>query len=172
MKKSVAILLTILAAATTALPQSFTLDSFNKAKAALDRSVAAYGGRDALNSIANVSLRINGESVHRNQSRRPGDMDRTDYTAELVIDVKNSRIMQTQKGHYPGGFNWQNGFVIDAGNRTGFDLIRKTSNPPNPITPGAVRGNIRLKTSRAVAPSAIRTPISCIRVCTRNAITP
>ena len=143
MKKSVAILLTILAAATTALPQSFTLDSFNKAKAALDRSVAAYGGRDALNAIANVSFRINGESVHRNQSRRPGDMDRTDYTAELVIDVKNSRIMQTQKGHYPGGFNWQNGFVIDAGNRTGFDLIRKTSNPPNPITPGAVRGNMR-----------------------------
>ncbi|HEU4767716.1 MAG TPA: MBL fold metallo-hydrolase [Pyrinomonadaceae bacterium] len=143
MKKSVAILLTIFAAATTALPQSFTLDSFNKAKAALDRSVAAYGGRDALNSIANVSFRITGESVHRNQSRRPGDMDRTDYSAEFVIDVKNSRIMQTQKGHYPGGFNWNNGFVIDAGNRTGFDLIRKTSNPPNPVTPGVFRGNIR-----------------------------
>ncbi len=143
MKKSAAILLTILMAAINALPQSFTLDSFSKAKAALDRSVAAYGGRDALNAISNVTVRITGESVHRNQSRRPGDMDRTDYSAELVIDVKNSRIMQTQKGHYPGGFNWHNGFVIDAGNRTGFDLIRKTSYPPTPISPGAVRGNIR-----------------------------
>lgn len=143
MKKSVAILITVLMAATTALPQSFTLDSFSKAKAALDRSVAAYGGRDALNAIANVSIRIAGESVHRNQSRRTGDMDRTPYTAELVIDVKNSRIMQTQKGHYPGGFNWHNGFVIDAGNRTNFDLVRNTSSPPSQISPGAVRGNMR-----------------------------
>lgn len=143
MKKSAAILLTILMAAINALPQSFTLDSFNKAKAALDRSVAAYGGRDALNSIGNVTFRITGESVHRNQSRRPGDMDRTDYGAELVIDVKNSRIMQTQKGHYPGGFDWHNGFVIDAGNRTGFDLIRKTANPPNTVSPAVFRGNIR-----------------------------
>lgn len=143
MKKSAAILLTILMAAINALPQSFTLDSFTKAKATLDRSVAAYGGRDALNAIGNVTFRITGESVHRNQSRRPGDMDRTAYSADLVIDVKNSRIFQTQKGHYPGGFDWHNGFVIDAGNRTGFDLIRKTSNPPNTVSPGAFRGNIR-----------------------------
>ena len=48
MKKSFAILLTVLIAVTNALSQSFTIDSFTKAKAVLDRSVAAYGGREAL----------------------------------------------------------------------------------------------------------------------------
>ena len=143
MRKSFAVLLTVLIAVTSALSQSFTLDSFTKAKAVLDRSVAAYGGRDALSSIANVSIRIAGESVHRNQSRRPGDLDRTQYTGELIIDLKNSRAMQTQKGHYPGGFDWHNGFVVDGNTRTSFDFIRKTSNPPGTITPAAFRGNIR-----------------------------
>ena len=143
MKKSFAVVITVLIAVTSAVAQSLTIDSFNKAKAVLDRSVAAYGGREGLNSINNVSIRVAGESVHRNQSRRPGDRDRTPYNGEVVIDLKNSRAMQTQKGHYPGGFNWHNGLVVDAGNRTSFDLIRKTSNPPGPITPAVFRGNIR-----------------------------
>ncbi len=44
MKKSFAVVITVLIAVTSALPQSLTLDSFIKAKAVLDRSVAAYGG--------------------------------------------------------------------------------------------------------------------------------
>ncbi len=143
MKKSFAILLTVLIAVTNALSQSFTIDSFTKAKAVLDRSVAAYGGREALNSIGNVSIRLGGETVHRNQSRRPGDLDRTPFAGELVIDVKNSRALQTQKGHYPGGFDWHNGFVVDNNTRTSFDFIRKTSNPPGNITPAIFKGNIR-----------------------------
>jgi hypothetical protein len=39
--------------------------------------------------------------------------------------------------------NWNNGFVVDAGNRTGFDLIRKTSNPPGAITPAIFKANTR-----------------------------
>jgi len=143
MKKSVAISLIVLIAVTTAMAQSFTLDSFAKAKAVLDRSVEAYGGREALNSIATVAIRLTGESVHRNQSRRPGDLDRTPYSGELMIDLKNSRAMQTQKGHYPGGFDWHNGFVVDGNTRTGFDFIRKTSNPPGTITPAIFKGNLR-----------------------------
>lgn len=143
MKKSFAILLTVLIAVTSALPQSFTIDSFTKAKAILDRSVAAYGGPEALSSISNVSIRLAGESVHRNQSRRPGDLDRTPFAGELVIDLKNSRAMQTQKGHYPGGFDWHNGFVVDNNTRTSFDFIRKTSNPPGNITPAIFKGSIR-----------------------------
>lgn len=143
MKKFFAIAFTILFAITSAQAQSFTIESFTKAKAVLDRAVTAYGGREALASIQNVSIRLAGESVHRNQSRRPEDLDRTPYKGELVIDLKNSRAMQTQKGHYPGGFNWHNGFVIDAGNRTSFDLIRKTSNAPGPITPAIFRASTR-----------------------------
>ena len=54
MKKSCAVLFTLLIAAATTYSQSFTLDSFNKAKATLDRSVAAYGGRDALTDRKSV----------------------------------------------------------------------------------------------------------------------
>jgi hypothetical protein len=143
MTKSIAIVAMLLIVASNALPQSLTTESFAKAKAVLDRSVAAYGGMEELNAIGNVSLQITGESVHRNQSRRPGDLDRTPYTAEIVIDLKNSRARQVQKGQYPGGFNWNNGFVVDAGNRTGFDLIRKTSNPPGAITPAIFKANTR-----------------------------
>ncbi len=143
MKKSCALLIILLLAATTAVSQNFTLDSFNKAKSALDRSVAAYGGREALSSINNVSIRLGGESVHRNQSRRPGDLDRTEYNGELMIDLKNSRGRQTQKGQYPGGFHWHSGFVADAGNRIFFDLIRKTSNPPSPMSAAAFKANTR-----------------------------
>jgi len=143
MKKSFALVFMLLIAASCAVSQSLTTESFTKAKAVVDKSVAAYGGAEELNAISNVSLRIAGESVHRNQSRRPGDMDRTEYTGEILIDLKNSRARQIQKGHYPGGFNWHNGQVIDAGNRTGFDLIRKTSNPPGQITPANFKANTR-----------------------------
>ena len=143
MRKPVAIVAVLLLAATGVAPQNFTIDSFTKAKATLDRSANAYGGLAALNAIANISIKTAGESVHRNQSRRLGDLDRTPYTGELVIDLKNARAMQTQKGHYPGGFNWHTGFVVDAGNRTSFDLIRKTSNPPGQISPAIFRANIR-----------------------------
>lgn len=119
------------------------MESFIKARATLDRSINAYGGRDSLTSIANVSIKIDGDSVHRNQSRRPGDFDRTDYTGELVFDLKNVRILQTQKGQYPGGFRWENGVVIDAGNRTGFDLIRRTSTPSTPVTIAAFKAATR-----------------------------
>ena len=101
MRKSFALVFTLLVTATSALSQSLTTESFAKAKAVLDRSVAAYGGTEELTAISNVSLRVAGESVHRNQSRRPGDFDRTEYSAEFVIDLKNSRARQTQKGHYP-----------------------------------------------------------------------
>jgi glyoxylase-like metal-dependent hydrolase (beta-lactamase superfamily II) len=135
MKQFFAALVLALITVTTASSQGFTIDSFTKAKAVLDRSVTAYGGADGLNAIGNVSIRITGESVHRNQSRRPGTSDRTEFTGEMVIDLKNSRARYVQKGHYPGGFNWNNGWVVEAGSRTSFDLIRKTSNQPGSITP-------------------------------------
>ena len=97
MRKSFTIVITLLIVASSAVAQSLTTESYVKAKAVLDRSVAAYGGTEELNAIGNVSLKIAGESVHRNQSRRPGDLDRTPYSAELLIDLKNSRMRQTQK---------------------------------------------------------------------------
>ena len=69
MRKSSAIVITLLVLVSSAFAQSLTAESFAQAKAVLDRSVAAYGGVDELNAISNVSLRIVGETVHRNQSK-------------------------------------------------------------------------------------------------------
>ena len=143
MKQFCAALVLVGIAITTVSSQNLTVDSFTRAKATLDRSVAAYGGVEGLNSIANVSLKVAGESVHRNQSRRPGVFDRTDFNAEMIIDLKGARARYVQKGHYPGGFNWNNGWVVEAGNRTSFDLIRKTVNQPGAITPANFRVNMR-----------------------------
>ena len=144
MRKSFTIVITLLIVASSTVAQSLTTESYTKAKAVLDRSVAAYGGTEELKAIGNVSLKIAGESVHRNQSRRPGDLDRTEYTAEVLLDLKTLRARQVQQGHYPGGFNWQNGFVVDAnGTRTSFDLIRKTSSPPGQITAANFKANTR-----------------------------
>ncbi len=137
-----AVLLSSLAAASI-FGQILTKESFSKAKAVLDRSVAAYGGAAALSSIENVSITVGGESVHRNQSRKPGAFDRTPYSGDVIIDLRNTRTYQTQKGHYPGGFNWHQGNVIENGTRTSFDLIRRTSNTPGQITLAVFRANSR-----------------------------
>ncbi len=143
MRLHISTLLLISFAALSISGQSLTETSYSQARAVLERAVAAYGGSMKLNSIENISIAVGGESVHRNQSRKPGTFDRTPYVGEVVIDLKTSRTYQTQKGHYPGGFNWHQGFVIDAGTRTSFDLIRKTSNVPGTATPAQFRAGNR-----------------------------
>jgi len=125
------------------IAQEATREAFAQGKRVLDRSVNAYGGLAALNAITSVSITVEGESVHRNQSRKPDTFDRTPYTGEVIIDLKNARTFQTQRGQYPGGFNWHQGFVIDAGSRTSFDLIRKTANQAGPAGLGIFRASTR-----------------------------
>jgi|GEM_PF-5090025 len=51
MKRSFALVFTLLIAASSAVSQSLTTESYTKAKAVLDKSVAAYGGAEELNAI-------------------------------------------------------------------------------------------------------------------------
>ncbi len=136
-----AIILSLIA--QSAISSQTVLEAFNKARPVLDRSISAYGGLAGLNAVENVTIRLEGESVHRNQSRRPGAFDRTPYAGEVIIDMRASRTYQTQKGQYPGGFHWHQGNVVENGQRTSFDLIRKTSNVPAPITPALFRVSAR-----------------------------
>lgn len=143
--KTLALLIVQVAALfpVAAFPQSLTLDSFDRAMTTLDASIAAHGGLDAMRSITNVSFRVVGESVLRNQSRRPGLLERTPYTADIVIDTAKRRYRQVQRGAYPGGFRWHQGFVIDGATRTSFDLIRNTQNPPQEVQPLVFRQQTR-----------------------------
>ena len=127
----------------SALGQNVTQDSYNKARAVLDRSVAAYGGLKELRAIENVTFKIDGDTVHRNQSGKTFAFDRTPFKAEYIIDVKNTRYRQQQDGHYPGGFDWVNGFAINKAEGVSWDVLRGTFNPIPSVPPANFRGRLR-----------------------------
>lgn len=119
--------------------QNLTSESYRKAREVLDKSVAAYGGLENLRSIENVSFRVEGDTVHRNQSRKTFMAERTPYAAEFVIDAKNTRFGQVQKGGYPGGFSWHNGLVINKTNGFSLDFIRNVVREFSNLPPAAFR---------------------------------
>lgn len=113
-----------------------TFDSYQKARVVLDRAVAAYGGAPALRAIENVTFQLEGDTVHRNQSKKAFAFDRTPFKAEYIIDVRNTRYRQRQDGHYPGGFDWINGFAINKTEGVTWDEIRGVFTPiPNVPAP-------------------------------------
>lgn len=106
--------------------QNITQQSYNQAKEVLDKAVAAYGGIDSLRSIENFSIRAEGDTVHRNQSRRAGMSERTPYIVNFTADLKNERYRQSVEGGYPGGFTWANQQAFDGKEVVFADMIRKT----------------------------------------------
>lgn len=86
--------------------QNVTYESYGKAREVLDRSITAYGGMEKLRAIENVTFRAEGDTVHRNQSRKPFTLDRTPFKASYIIDAKNTRLRQSQDGWFPGGYHF------------------------------------------------------------------
>jgi glyoxylase-like metal-dependent hydrolase (beta-lactamase superfamily II) len=123
--------------------QSVTQESYQKARPVLDRAVAAYGGLKELRAIENVTFRIEGDTVHRNQSKRTFMSERTPYKAAFLIDVKNTRYRQQQDGHFPGGFDWVNGFAINRNEGASWDVLRGTFSPIANLPPANFRGRLR-----------------------------
>ena len=95
------------------LVQNATYDSYAKAREVLDRSIAAYGGIERLRAIENVTFRAEGDTVHRNQSRKPFGSDRTPFKASYMIDAKNTRYRQSQDFWFPGGYHVVNGLAMN-----------------------------------------------------------
>ena len=93
--------------------QNVTYESYSKAREVLDRSITAYGGVEKLRAIENVTFRAEGDTVHRNQSRKPLTLDRTPLKGSYIIDAKNTRYRQLQDGWFPGGYHWVNGFAMN-----------------------------------------------------------
>jgi glyoxylase-like metal-dependent hydrolase (beta-lactamase superfamily II) len=145
MKRSI-IFLTLslcLSAAVTA-QQNLTHESYAKARAVLDRAVTAYGGLKELRAIENVTFRVEGDTIHRNQSKRTFMSERTPYKASYIIDPRNTRYRQQQDGWYPGGFHWVNGFAIHRTEGVSWDALRGTMNPIPNIPPANFRGRLRM----------------------------
>lgn len=120
--------------AMPAFAQNPTYDSYLKAQTAIDRAVAAYGGAAALRDLKTVRIEAAGETVHRNQSRRPFTFDRTPYKIDLAIDAEKTSLVQTVEGGYPGGFKYASGIAIAGTEGRSWDAVRKTRriipNPP------------------------------------------
>ena len=144
MKKTAFLLAALACLVLGASGQTVTQDSYNKARAVLDRSVAAYGGLKELRAIENVTLKIEGDTVHRNQSKKTFAFDRTPFKAEYIVDVKNTRYRQQQDGHYPGGFDWVNGFAINKAEGAAWDNIRGTYNVIPNVPPANFRTRLRM----------------------------
>lgn len=145
MKRIYILIISILALAVSDFGQgNSTMDSYAKARAVLDRAVAAYGGTAALRSIENVTFHLEGDTVHRNQSKKAFAFDRTPFKAEYIIDVKNTRYRQRQDGHYPGGFDWINGFAINKAEGVTWDEIRGTFNPIPNVPAANFRTRLRM----------------------------
>ncbi|MEQ1762053.1 MAG: MBL fold metallo-hydrolase [Pyrinomonadaceae bacterium] len=139
-----AIISTVAAVSASFGQNNATMDSYVKARAVLDRAVAAHGGIQTLRVIENVTFRLEGDTVHRNQSKKAFAFDRTPFKAEYVIDVKNTRYRQRQDGHYPGGFDWVNGFAINKAEGVTWDELRGTFNPVPNVPPANFRGRLRM----------------------------
>lgn len=124
--------------------QSVTQDSYAKARPILDRAVAALGGAKELRAIENVTFRVEGESVHRNQSKRTFMAERTPYKAAYIVDAKNTRFRQQQDGWFPGGFHWVNGFAINKAEGVNWDVLRGVMNPIPNVPPTNFRTRLRM----------------------------
>jgi glyoxylase-like metal-dependent hydrolase (beta-lactamase superfamily II) len=127
-----------------AFAQNVTFESYGKAREVLDRSIAAYGGMEKLRAIENVTFRVEGHTVHRNQSRKPFMLDRTPYKASYMIDAKNTRYRQSQDGSYPGGYRWVNGFAMNKTEGVSWNVLRGSMNPIANIPPANFRGRLRM----------------------------
>lgn len=127
-----------------AFAQNVTFESYRKAREVLDRSIRAYGGLEKLRAIENVTFRVEGDTVHRNQSRRTFALDRTPFKASYIIDAKNMRFRQSQEGSYPGGYNWVNGFAMNKTEGVSWNVLRGSMSPISNIQPANFRGRLRM----------------------------
>lgn len=143
LRKTALFLAFTVCAALATEAQNVTHESYTKARQILDRAVAAHGGLQELRSIENVSLKVEGDSVHRNQSKKAFAFDRTPFKAEYIIDLKNTRYRQRLDGHYPGGFDWVNGFAINKSEGATWDELRGTFNPIPNVPASNFRRRIR-----------------------------
>ena len=77
--------------------------SYREARRVLDAGLAAYGGLDALRTIESITIRHEGFTVHRNQSRRTdAPYERTPLAGTLIVEHRRGRLYHDNRGSYPG----------------------------------------------------------------------
>ncbi len=133
----------LLAAVPKGNAQGLTYEAYQKAQAAIDRAVKFYGGADSLRDLKTAKVEATGETVQRNQSRKPFTSDRTPYRIDLAIDAEKTQAVQSVEGGYPGGFKYASGFAIVGTEGRSWDIVRKTRRIIPNIPASAVRQRFR-----------------------------
>jgi len=99
---------------------------------------------EKLRAIENVTFRAEGDTVHRNQSRKPFALDRTPFKASYIIDAKNTRYRQSQDAWFPGGYHWVSGFAMTKTEGVSWNVLRGSMSPISNIPPANFRGRLRM----------------------------
>jgi len=140
--------LSIALVASAALGQTKELtaseESYAQARRVLDAGLAAYGGLDALRAIENFTIRHEGHTVHRNQSRRTAaPYERTPLAGTLIVEPRRGRLYQDNRGSYPGGFNWHWGLMTNGKEAARVTFLERRINSTQALPPQALRGRLR-----------------------------
>jgi hypothetical protein len=136
----------LLAAASFAQTKEPTASeqSYREARRVLDAGLAAYGGLDALRTIENFTIRHEGYTVHRNQSRRTdAPYERTPLAGTLIVEPRRGRLYHDNKGSYPGGFNWHWGLMTNGKDAARVTFLERRINSTQALPPQVLRGRLR-----------------------------
>ena len=118
--------------------------SYREARRVLDAGLAAYGGLDALRTIENFTIRHEGFTVHRNQSRRTdAPYERTPLGGTLIVEARRGRLYHDNKGSYPGGFNWHWGLMSNGKDAARVTYLERRINSTAALPPQVLRGRLR-----------------------------
>ncbi len=137
-----------LLASASALGQTKELtaseQSYREARRVIDAGLMAYGGLEALRSIENFTIRHEGHTVHRNQSRRTDPpYERTPLSGTLIVEPGRGRWYHDNKGSYPGGFNWHWGLMTNGKESARVTFLERRINSTQALPPQALRGRLR-----------------------------
>jgi glyoxylase-like metal-dependent hydrolase (beta-lactamase superfamily II) len=99
--------------AGTLAAQSFSLESYQRARQVLDAGVAAMGGAEKLRGITSVLVRHEGRGVWRNQSpSATGPAASTPTSGVLIVDFQGGRLFWDNATAFPGGFENRSQLMI------------------------------------------------------------
>ena len=119
-----------------ALPaqQSYSLDSYKRARRVLDAALVAMGGAERVRGINSVLVRHEGVGYWRNQSpSATGPAASTPTQGLLIIDFQNGRLFWDNATAFPGGFDNRNQLMISPREGWGANPYeRRWFSVPNP----------------------------------------
>jgi glyoxylase-like metal-dependent hydrolase (beta-lactamase superfamily II) len=130
--------LVVLAVAAGAAAES--LEAARRARQVLEQGAAALGGMEALQAVGAVAIRYEGETIHRNQSRKPEPpYERTPIRGTLAFDSRTGRFSNELESSFPGGFLSRTRYFTDGKQTFNVLLMENRAINFGPPPPAQVR---------------------------------